>query len=117
MLLLDFDTFAAYREFPMRARMLARWMDAPLSDFRIRRFRSQNGGYHIVVYAHRPQWFLTPLKTVCVQALLGSDWKRELFNFVRVGHLYGVPNAWLTRWNVLYSDKLGAFDSGSVRAP
>ena len=114
LLLLDFDTREAYREFPMRARFLARWLDMPLTTFRVRRRRTARG-WHVIIYSNHPRWAeYEPLAIVAAQALLGSDWKREGFNFVRALHLNDAPEAWqkLGRWNTLYIRKMGAFDLG-----
>lgn len=43
---------------------------------------------------------------VAVQAILGSDPKRETFNLMRALCLDGAPDFWRERWNVLYSKKL-----------
>jgi hypothetical protein len=117
-LLLDFDTREAYREFPMRARFLARWLDIPLSSFRIRRRRTVRG-WHVVVFLSRDFLDTNPLchepvNVVLAQLILGSDWRREIFNFVRVLHLKDAPESWqqLGRWNTLYTRKMGAYDNG-----
>lgn len=112
-LFLDFDTREAYREFPMRARFLARWVGIPLSSFRIRRRRTARG-WHIVVFKQGSQLEYEPLAVVAAQALLGSDWKREGFNLVRALHLNEAPAAWqkIGRWNTLYARKMGALDLG-----
>lgn len=120
LLMLDFDSYEAYREFPMRARFLARWLDLPLTLFRIHRRRTARG-WHVVVYAAADLWEDTwpgsrpqPRNIVIAQAILGSDWKREIFNFVRVLHLHEAPKSWQKtgRWNTLYTRKMGAFDDG-----
>lgn len=114
--MLDFDTWESYREFPMRARFLARWLDLPLNLFRIRR-RKTARGWHVVVYLSaevRHQWCAEPSSIVVAQLILGSDWRREIFNFIRVIHLADAPESWrhLFRWNTLYKRKFGAFDDG-----
>lgn len=118
LLMLDFDSYEAYREFPMRARFLARWLDLPLSLFRIKRRRTARG-WHVVVYAAADSDTLAshwsqPRNIVIAQVILGSDWKREIFNFVRVLHLHEAPLSWQKtgRWNTLYTRKMGAFDDG-----
>lgn len=116
LLLLDYDTRAEYRDFPVRARFLARWLDLPLTGFRIRRRRSSRG-WHVVVYIRSmPEVAAAfpPLAIVCAQAILGSDWKREGFNLVRAMYLSAAPVSWqqIGRWNTLYLRKMGAFDNG-----
>jgi hypothetical protein len=49
---------------------------------------------------------LQPLEIVMLQALCGSDLRRETFNLVRALRLPDAPAFWHTRWNVLYSEKL-----------
>jgi hypothetical protein len=44
---------------------------------------------------------------VTMQLLLGSDPKREAFNFMRAHNLGDAPAFWHDRWNVLYAEKLG----------
>ena len=111
-LVLDFDTYTQYREFPMRARMLARWLDLDFHQFRIARYRTAKG-WHVIVYQHSTVTY-SPLEIVCAQALLGSDWKREVFNFVRSYHISEAPAAWqkMGRWNTTYSRKMGVIDEG-----
>jgi malate synthase len=60
-------------------------------------------GYHIVLEIEEP---LEPLSIVLVQALCGSDLRRETFNMARVLKLSDAPLFWQSRWNVLYSEKL-----------
>lgn len=64
-------------------------------------------GFHAIVNANwsdaKP---ITPLETVCLQLLLGSDPKRETFNFLRARNLGDAPAFWRDRWNVLYSEKI-----------
>ena len=44
---------------------------------------------------------LTPLEITCLQAIMGSDWRREAFNFVRAYHYKNIED-W-QRWsNVLF---------------
>lgn len=113
-LVLDFDTYEQYREFPMRARMLARWLDMRLVSFRIKRHRTAKG-WHVVVYQYYTLMReYSPLEIVCAQSLLGSDWKREIFNFIRSYHIADAPPAWqrIGRWNTTYSRKMGVIDEG-----
>lgn len=57
-------------------------------------------GWHVVVQVRRR---LSAQRVVMVQALLGSDWKRELFNSARVFRTRHVPPMWRDRWNVLFT--------------
>lgn len=56
-------------------------------------------GYHMVVECRNR---IAPMRLVLIQALLGSDWKREAFNAQRVKWLRSIPTFWRSRWNVLY---------------
>lgn len=47
------------------------------------------------------------LAAVAIQAILGSDWRREAFNLQRALVLAEAPDFWHYRWNVLYASKLG----------
>lgn len=49
---------------------------------------------------------LSPVETVAMQLLLGSDPKREAFNLLRAHNLGDAPAFWRDRWNVLYAEKL-----------
>ena len=60
-------------------------------------------GYHLVLEIKEP---LEPLCIVLLQALCGSDLRRETFNMARVLKLSDAPTFWQTRWNVLYEEKL-----------
>lgn len=106
--LLDFDTFEAYRAFPERARFVGRTFRVDFKDFTLSRYRTARG-WHIVVYHRRRTGRRLKLYfMVALQALLGSDWKRETFNLYRAGKVDNAPKDWqkLTRWNTLYSHKL-----------
>jgi hypothetical protein len=41
-------------------------------------------------------------RVITLQAVLGSDWKREAFNSARVIRTRNVPAFWRRRLNVLY---------------
>lgn len=68
-------------------------------------WRTQRGA-HVIIQAHREGKQLEPVEVVLLQCLLGSDWRRECFNFQRVRVLADAPAFWQDRWNVLYSEKL-----------
>lgn len=62
--------------------------------------RSGSGrGWHVVVGIGGR---VAPLRVVLVQALLGSDWKRELFNTRRAMSVRRTSPFWRERANVLY---------------
>lgn len=75
---------------------------ARLHRVRVRcvRYDRTRHGWHVVVWLSRR---LSLGRVVLLQALLGSDWKRELFNSVRVTRLHGVGPMWRDRTNVLFT--------------
>lgn len=106
LLLLDFDDWNSYRGCPERLRFLCRWNDLPLSDFRLRRFRTRRG-WHVVIYYNGEHQF-TATEIVAAQSISGSDWRRESFNLIRARNLAAAPAAWrvVGAWNTLYLEKL-----------
>lgn len=68
-------------------------------------WKSHHGGAHIVLST---TWYLAPVEIVLLQCLLGSDWKRETFNYQRARVLADAPAFWQLsdRWNVHYREKL-----------
>jgi hypothetical protein len=63
------------------------------------RYDRTRRGWHVVIKLSRS---LTPVETVALQAVLGSDSRRESLNLMRVLHGGGGDK----RWNILYSRKL-----------
>jgi hypothetical protein len=57
-------------------------------------------GWHVSIYWERK---FSPLETVALQAILGSDRRREMFNLARV--LYGKADK-NKRWNLLFMRKV-----------
>lgn len=68
----------------------------------VKTFKTKKGFHRMVRLAE----ILSPLEVVLVQALCGSDLRRETFNMARVLMLPDAPKFWHSRWNVLYSEKL-----------
>jgi hypothetical protein len=66
-------------------------------------------GFHTYLTVSSNKTDLLPKDIVCLQSLLGSDFKRECFNFLRVksGMLLN------ENWNVLFSKK---WDSNGVKS-
>ena len=64
------------------------------------RFDRTRNGWHVIVGVRKR---LDPPVVVAAQAILGSDYKRETFNLMRVQGLANIPPYWRERWNVLYS--------------
>lgn len=63
------------------------------------RIRKTVRGWHVRITVRRRVAFW---RVVLVQALLGSDWKRELYNSRRAIAWRSVPAFWRDRANVLY---------------
>lgn len=100
-LLLDYDTVA-------EAGLVSRRLPLVIWQTGIRvkavayMYSSSGKGLHVIVYLR--DW-LPAFQVVVLQAILGSDWKRETFNLVRVRNLRRTRAFWRQRWNVLYSWK------------
>lgn len=74
--------------------------DLPL---RLMQLWTTQRGHHAVIFSRTR---LSEIEIVALQAILGSDYKRETFNFARVRVLGDAPTFWQKRHNVLYSEKL-----------
>lgn len=107
MLLIDIDAPEIPHEFFVRCRFLLGLFPTSLLPFvqngdilfRLRRYRSTTN-WHVVIESNR--LLLSPVETVLLQSLLGSDPRREAFNAVRAMLIREAPREWRTRWNVLY---------------
>lgn len=97
---LDFDGKLP-RDFAKRLDWIADTV--PFTVARVERMRSHSGGQHVVVHVREQ---LPQVIVVALQALLGSDYKRETFNLIRVMWLSVTPRFWRARLNVLYDSKL-----------
>lgn len=60
--------------------------------------RTRNG-YHVVIHVAQRVSFA---RVILLQAVLGSDWRRETFNSRRANAWRNVPAFWRNRANVLY---------------
>ena len=64
-------------------------------------------GWHIIVVLDRE---LAPPEIIALQAILGSDIKREALNMARwlgVRNKYNkLPKFWKQRWNLLFKEKI-----------
>lgn len=67
-------------------------------------YRRTRKGWHVVIRLWRK---LEPAETVAVQAVLGSDRRREGLNLMRVLCMRraGASDFWRIRWNLLFSHK------------
>lgn len=67
--------------------------------------RRTKHGWHAQLIVFGPGRRLTRVQTVALQAVCGSDLKREIYNLARAMRT-GVPPFWRERGNVLYRRKL-----------
>ncbi len=99
-LYLDFDNGAVLDE--SRLGFLLETLD---EHVRFRAIYKTRRGHHIEIelYGDYP-----PCSVVAMQAILGSDPRRETFNLLRALQLGSAPKFWrqLGRWNTLYAEKL-----------
>lgn len=95
----DFDSRSLPADWFLRVQALARHQRWRVSSIMLR--KSRHGWHVVVACANR----LTPVTVIAAQAILGSDWKREVFNLYRAERLGNLPATWRTskRWNALYS--------------
>lgn len=93
----DYDG-AIPRDFNQRLEMVARYQRLRVVYVSVE-LSGSGKGYHVCVGVSGRVSFL---RVVLVQALLGSDWKRELFNSRRALAWRHVPEFWRNRANVLY---------------
>ena len=95
---IDVDTHRRkpIRRFNFRFRMLCSYFPGFRGSL-VRAFRTRKG-YHFYVYLPRG-CTLPPVAIIAVQAILGSDWLRELRNWDRV-------NMGDRTWNVLFGVKI-----------
>lgn len=63
----------------------------------------RGNGHHVMVKLNTG---IPALAAVAIQAILGSDWRRETYNLGRALVLADAPAFWQFRWNVLYANKL-----------
>lgn len=104
LLYLDFDESLNREKFFRHVQMI----DSMCSvDLQVKAIHDTARGVHVILTA---EWDdkkpMEPLEIVCLQVLLGSDFKRECFNLLRAHNLGDAPAFWQDRWNVLYSEKL-----------
>jgi hypothetical protein len=92
----DFDG-AIPADVSARLEMVVRLHRLTVDWIRVDRTRR---GYHMVI---RVRQRVALARVILLQAILGSDWKREAFNSSRVVRTRNVPAFWRRRINVLYS--------------
>lgn len=95
LLKIDYDR-AIPRDFDKRLALMQRVQRLRFVLVRIDKTRR---GYHVVIVVRQRLAFW---RVVLLQAVMGSDWKRELFNSRRVNAWRALPAFWRERANVLY---------------
>lgn len=66
-------------------------------------YRRTRRGWHVKIALSQK---VAPLVVVALQAILGSDPKRETFNLIRARALRRAPSEWRDRYSVLFRSKL-----------
>lgn len=94
---LDYDRVRFPAFFYVRLEMLVHTHGLRVDSVRIDRTKR---GWHVTVAVRGRCAFQ---RVVTWQAILGSDWKRELFNSRRASAWRSVPAFWRDRANVLYN--------------
>lgn len=61
-------------------------------------YRTANG-WHILLFVRER---VSPPIVVAMQAIAGSDWRRETFTLQKARRLHGVSRYWRERYNTLY---------------
>ena len=80
------------------------WMFRALNlTVQLARWDRTANGWHVLIWVKEE---LEPTEIVALQAILGSDPRREAFNLMRVRSLEDVPEWWRGKWNVLFERKL-----------
>lgn len=92
----DYDRATLPREWWDRLRIVMRAQRLTVEYVRVDR---TTRGWHVWVIVRQRMAFP---RVILVQSLLGSDWKRELFNSRRAIAWRHVPEFWRSRANVLY---------------
>lgn len=98
--LIDYDEgLLALREFWRRFPRVCRVIGNRPLWFRYDRTRR---GWHVVIYW---RYEMSPWMLLALQAILGSDWRRESMNFARLAS--GRTDRFsMERWNILYEEKM-----------
>lgn len=97
---LDYDRGTPPRDSYRRVMAALRWLRLrPVALV----YRRTARGWHVKVAVMRR---CAPLVVVALQAILGSDARRETFNLLRARALPRVPAEWRTRYSVLFGRKL-----------
>lgn len=65
--------------------------------------RSTNGGWHVVLVLARR---VKPWQALVLQSVMGSDWRRESLNLLRLWDGPEPRKRFRWTWNVLYNEKV-----------
>ena len=90
---IDIDSDEALYDFERRYE-LARNTGLPLAGYSSQPSKSGGEKRHITV---RMSLKITPLERIALQAILGSDWRRELFSYDRLQRGDAVPTLFFER--------------------
>lgn len=91
--LLDYD-----HSRPVSLRKIA-WVSRTIQNkVKLVRYDRTTKGYHVIIHWERP---MDSLQILALQAILGSDYRRESLNWFRLDSGIQADN-----WNILYSNKL-----------
>jgi hypothetical protein len=98
--MLDFD----YRRTPRLAQIFVGLRLCGLHVIRMRDDRTRKGWHRIITLRES----LSPCEIIALQAVLGSDRRRENLNLMRYMRTrdYGMSKYQGKRWNILYARKL-----------
>lgn len=103
---LDFDRKKPPANIVERINTVFRWLGGRPAVIQVK--RSNSKGWHVRITT-RATWARNDVAVVAVQAILGSDRRREMFNLMRALRLATAPRFWRMsghRWNPTYRRKL-----------
>jgi hypothetical protein len=96
LLMCDYDRPTLPRDWWKRVQIVLRHQRVTVSWVRVDR---TTNGWHVVIACNAR---MSMMRVVALQAVLGSDWKRENFNIQRATIARRLPPFWRERSNVLY---------------
>jgi hypothetical protein len=101
---LDCDSIGTISPPPPK-RSYIRWILSSICGIQIQSiyYKKTQRGWHVIIRVHER---LTPLETVALQSILGSDPMREALDFMRAREIENADEYWQTRWNILYDFKV-----------
>ena len=99
--LIKLDFYTKENTFINRIELVLKLCDIRVNEYDLRRTKK---GWHYRIYLKE---YLHDMDLLCLQALMGSAYMREYFNFKRIRK--GYPK----NWNVLFNEKI-EFITGKV---